>query len=306
MKRADERTKRAVLLFVVVAYTVSWTISEVYYRLIGATPAGNVAMSFAFMYGPAVGAVVAVRWGLGQPLRLLGPVFRWSPWLIVAALAPLVFAIAHGLVAAALPQIELITSAESLARNVLQAVPEEQRATVRGQLERLGPDLPLILLAQLLFGGLLAGITINAIGAFGEELGWRGFMHRALESHGLWKSSAIIGVIWGLWHAPLILRGHNYPEHPQLGVAMMVVFCVLLSPLFAHVRERAGSVIAATFMHGTLNATGGVLVFLSGGNDLLKGPAGLAGMLVLLVANGWLWAARRRTARAAAAAAPGT
>jgi membrane protease YdiL (CAAX protease family) len=307
MKRAEERTKGAVLLFVVVAFAVSWTISEVYYRLIGATPAGNVIMSVAFMYGPAVGAIIAVRWGLGQRLKWLGPVFRWSPWLIVAALAPLVFAIAHGLVAAALPQIELATTAESLARNVLQSAPDEQRATVSQQLERLGPDLPLILLAQLLFGGLLAGITINAIGAFGEELGWRGFMHRALESRGFWKSSAIIGVVWGLWHTPLILRGHNYPEHPQLGVAMMVAFCVLLSPLFAHVRERAGSVLAATFMHGTLNATGGVLIFLSGGNDLLKGPAGLPGMLVLLAANGWLWAARRkRTASAAAAAAPET
>ncbi len=299
--------KRAILLFIVITYAVSWTIAEAYYRLIGATPAGTLIMSVAFMYSPAVGAVVAVRWGLGQPLKWLGPVFRWSPWLIVAALAPLLFAVAHGLVAAALPQIELATSAETLARNVLESVPDEQRSTVSRQLERLGPDLPLILLAQLLFGGLLAGISINAIGAFGEELGWRGFMHRALESSGFWMRSAIIGVIWGLWHAPLILRGHNYPEHPQLGVAMMVMFCVLLSPLFAHVRERAGSVLAATFMHGTLNATGGVLVFLSGGSDLIKGPAGLAGMLVLLAANAWLWMARRRAARHAGAEyAPGT
>jgi hypothetical protein len=65
-------------------------------------------------------------------------------------------------------------------------------------------------------------------------------------------------------------------------------------------------IMAAAFMHGTLNATAGVLVFLSGGNDLLKGPAGLAGMLVLLAANAWLWVARRRTAKHAAAGyAPG-
>jgi hypothetical protein len=75
---------------------------------------------------------------------------------------------------------------------------------------------------------------------------------------------------------------------------MMVGFCVLLSPLFADVRERAGSVAAPTIMHGCLNATGGMLVFLAGGGDLLKGPAGLAGMLVLLAANLWLWRVRSR------------
>jgi membrane protease YdiL (CAAX protease family) len=60
-----------------------------------------------------------------------------------------------------------------------------------------------------LIQGLFAGITINAVAGFGEELGWRGFLLREFDYMGFWKSSAIIGVIWGIWHAPLILQGHN-------------------------------------------------------------------------------------------------
>ena len=104
----------------------------------------------------------------------------------------------------------------------------------------------------------------------------------------------VVGVVWGLWHAPLILRGHNYPDHPQWGVAMMVLFCVAMSPLYAHVRERAGSLLAPSVMHGTLNATGGTLILLSGASDLWRGPAGGAGILVLLLLNLWLWRVRRR------------
>ena len=48
-------------------------------------------------------------------------------------------------------------------------------------------------------------------------------LQRELAELGLWKSSWVIGVIWGFWHAPLILQGHNYPQHPWAGVFMMTV-----------------------------------------------------------------------------------
>jgi len=89
-----------------------------------------------------------------------------------------------------------------------------------------------------------------------------------------------------VWHAPLIIQGHNYPEHPVLGVFMMVLWCVLLAPPFPYVRLQTGSVIAVSVMPGTLNASAGVaLMFLKGGNDLLVGVTGLSGMLALVVVN---------------------
>lgn len=133
---------------------------------------------------------------------------------------------------------------------------------------------------------MIAGITINAVAAFGEELGWRGFLQKELGYMGFWKSSAIIGIIWGFWHAPLILQGHNYPQHPVEGVFMMTVWTLLLSPIFSYIRIKARSVIAAAIIHGSLNATVGLAIMVvKGGSDLTIGVTGLAGFIVLAIVN---------------------
>ncbi len=98
--------------------------------------------------------------------------------------------------------------------------------------------------------------------------------------------SLLVGLIWGVWHAPLIAMGHNYPQHPIPGIAMMIAWCVLLAPLFTYIRIRSGSVIAASILHGTLNGTAVLaLLLLAGGNDLTVGLTGLAGFIVLALAN---------------------
>ena len=103
---------------------------------------------------------------------------------------------------------------------------------------------------------------------------------------GFWKSSALIGIIWGVWHAPIILQGHNYPQHPVAGVFMMVAWCVLLAPIFSYARLKAKSVIAAAIIHGSLNATAGLAIMVvKGGNDLLVGVTGAAGFIVLAIIN---------------------
>ncbi|HIE30029.1 TPA: CPBP family intramembrane metalloprotease, partial [Candidatus Poribacteria bacterium] len=137
-----------------------------------------------------------------------------------------------------------------------------------------------------LLQGIVAGVTINAVAGFGEELGWRGFLQRELGFLGFWKSSTVIGVIWGVWHAPLILQGHNYPQHPLIGVFMMIIWCILLAPIFSYVRLKAKSVIAAAVIHGSLNATAGLsIMVVKGGNDLIIGVTGLAGFIVLAAVN---------------------
>jgi membrane protease YdiL (CAAX protease family) len=169
-------------------------------------------------------------------------------------------------------------------------------AEARAQLDQFPrPVLVLVLLLQ----ALGAGLSLNAVAAFGEEAGWRGLMLRELrgdEPGRFWRVAVTTGVLWGLWHAPLIAQGHTYPAHPVVGVVMMVAFCVLLAPLHAHVRVAGGSVAAAAVLHGTLNASGGFAVlFLRGGNDLLVGLTGLAGFLVLGVVNAALcWWRRQR------------
>lgn len=47
----------------------------------------------------------------------------------------------------------------------------------------------------------------------GEEIGWRGYMLTRLVDSGIKAPILISGLIWGLWHAPLILSG-QYASGP--------------------------------------------------------------------------------------------
>ena len=170
-------------------------------------------------------------------------------------------------------------------------LPPERLEAMRRQAEAL-PVHPFWL---GLIQGLIAGITINAIAGFGEELGWRGLLYRELSFLGFWRSSALIGAIWGIWHAPLILQGHNYPQHPVVGAIMMTIWCMLLSPIFNFIRLKAKSVIAASILHGSLNATSGLaLVLVKGGSDLTVGVTGASGFIVLGAVNLGIYLTSRR------------
>lgn len=117
---------------------------------------------------------------------------------------------------------------------------------------------------------------------FGEELGWRGFLQREWASLGFWKSSWLVGLVWGLWHIPFLLHGHNFPGHTYLGVLVMTAWTVLFAPLITYIRYRANSVIAAAVMHGTLNGTAmAPMLVLREGDTLTVGVMGLAGIIVL-------------------------
>ena len=78
--------------------------------------------------------------------------------------------------------------------------------------------------------------------------------------------------------------GQNYPQHPQLGVLMMVIWCILLTPVVIYFIIKSKSVIAAALLHGTMNATASISVIpIRGGNDLVVGIIGLAGFIALIL-----------------------
>ncbi len=67
---------------------------------------------------------------------------------------------------------------------------------------------------------------------------------------------------------------------------MMIVFTLLLSPIFSFVRLKSRSVIAAAIAHGSINGTVGLAVMMvKGGSDLTVGVTGLAGFIVLVAVN---------------------
>jgi membrane protease YdiL (CAAX protease family) len=46
-------------------------------------------------------------------------------------------------------------------------------------------------LAGMLLIGLALGPTLNAVGALGEEIGWRGFLYKELAPLGFWRCSLL-------------------------------------------------------------------------------------------------------------------
>lgn len=275
---------KKVILFVGLTFFASWLMAALFFALGGkwGTIASSV-MAAGYMLAPMVIAIIVQKFIYKEPLREpLGISFKLNRWFLIGWLLPPVIILACLGVSLLLPGVEYSPSMEGLVERYKSLVPAEQLQQMQNfpSVFRSHP----ILMGLLL--GLTAGITVNAVAGFGEELGWRGFMQRELGFLGFWKSSAVIGIIWGVWHAPLILRGHNYPQHPVIGVFMMIVFCILLAPIFGYIRLRAKSVIAAAIMHGTLNGTAGMSILtVKGGNDLTVGIVGLAGFIVLAIIN---------------------
>ena len=275
-------------LFIGLTFLVNWSLALLFFALGGRwhTPAG-IAFGATYMFVPMSVAILVQRGIYREPIREpLGVSFRLNRWFLVAWLLPPIIAFAAFGVSLLLPGVEYSPQMQGMFERFESVLTPEQMQQLK---ERIA-ETPVHAFWLALLGGLIAGISINAVAGFGEELGWRGLLQKELAFLGFWRSSVLIGFIWGLWHAPLILQGHNYPQHRVAGVLMMTLWCMLLAPIFSYVRVKAQSVIAAAIIHGSLNATYGLsIVLVRGGSDLTTGVTGLPGFLVLAVVILILW-----------------
>ena len=86
------------------------------------------------------------------------------------------------------------------------------------------------------------GVLTCFVAPLAEELFFRGFMFSVLAGRlGIWWGAAITGVIFGLIH---------FPGAPALGVAVLVVFGVVLCLLYV----KSGSLIPCMALHAFNNA----------------------------------------------------
>jgi membrane protease YdiL (CAAX protease family) len=271
-------------IFVVLTLFASWLLAAVFYAVGGRlnTLPGFVVLS-TYMFIPMSMAIIVQKVIYREPLKEpLGISFRPNRWFLVAWLLPPVVSLVTIGASLLFPGVQYSPDMAGLLERFAASLTPEQLEQAQRQLE----ILPIHVFWISLLQGLIAGITINAVFGFGEELGWRGLLQLEFAPLGFWKSSVLIGLIWGIWHAPIIIQGYNYPQHPVAGVFMMTVWTILLSPIFSYVRLKARSVIAAAIIHGSLNATAGLsLMVIEGGSDLTVGLTGLAGFIVLLFVN---------------------
>lgn len=104
--------------------------------------------------------------------------------------------------------------------------------------------------------GPFSGLVIT----FGEEYGWRGYLQSELEKLGRIKGVGLLGVIWGLWHAPVIMMGYNYPGEPFWGVVMMTMFCLFMSYVLAYAMYKSGGLWTAVYLHALNNGAASLLL----------------------------------------------
>jgi membrane protease YdiL (CAAX protease family) len=148
-------------------------------------------------------------------------------------------------------------------------------------------NMLLILILQI----IIIGPVINIIPILGEELGWRGYLLPKLRMLLSNRAALIItGIIWGMWHIPVIVMGHNYGTsymgYPWLGILAMIVFCVMLGVIEGYMSIKLESVIPAAMIHSAVNAGVGLPILLAKGRyNPILGPAitGFIGGLPFMV-----------------------
>lgn len=278
----------AISAFAALAFVLGWAVALPLW-LGEANPVVAQLVALAMMFTPALAVLIVVlvmrvpRRGFWRFVGVwpLQPVGRTIWFCVLGLFGPIGLVLAAVALSAALGFVELDLAGLSGFAHILQ----ESGADTGG--------LPLHLIVLLQLATVpIAAVVPNAIFAFGEEIAWRGWLTSALRPWGIWPSLLLIGVIWGLWHAPLTLLGHNYGRTDVVGVLFMVIGSVLFGILFGWLRLRSGSVWPAVFAHGALNGMGQVtfLVASAGGTiDMaLAAPTGLAMWIVLAATIGVL------------------
>lgn len=279
---------RKAIRFSIAVCLFSWAMAAVAHWGFGMgadTPVGLMVFSTVYMFFPMLTALVlqAIDKEKFNHTGLVNFKFSWA-WL-VAWLLPVVMVFICILVNGMMPGVELKYNAEQLISQY--NIPEDQQEMVREHLSRFPA---IVMIGITLVSGLTMGASVNAIASFGEEYGWRNYLVGALREVKFWKAALFIGVVWGIWHFPLILMGHNYPNEPQWGVLLMVVMCILLGIIELYFVLKTKSMIVAAVLHGTFNAVSGMVIYFTlGGNDFLNGMPGLAGFITMALAILGIW-----------------
>ena len=114
---------------------------------------------------------------------------------------------------------------------------------------------------------ILITSPVLAFITFGEEFGWRGYMNQKMEKLiGTTGTVFLGGIIWGVWHAELTVKGHNfgtdYPGFPYMGILMMCIICTFEGMILMWITKKTGSIYPACILHAMNNNGGSSLAYL--------------------------------------------
>jgi uncharacterized protein len=117
----------------------------------------------------------------------------------------------------------------------------------------------------------------------GEEYGWRGTLQPELMKLGRIKGVVLVGLIWGVWHAPIIAMGHNYPGYPVAGIFLMTLYTLGLGFILGLAFIKSRSVWVAAYLHGVNNQVLSFLLMLvyRPNHPIWSFGAGLFGIILM-------------------------
>ena len=224
----------------VIAYLVlTFAFSSVFYVLCirRGMKAGYI---FGLMWCPAISALLTscltkrpfrdLGWRLGKPRYLLAGwsipmAYSWPAYLLVWATG-------------------------------LGGFPKEHGVERFRNLLHMGSTPTWILLIIVYLLGAFAAVLFSCLSAAGEEIGWRGFLVPELFRFNSFTRTAVIsGVIWVVWHSPLILwSDYNSGTPIWYALTCFAVMTIAVSFVFAWLRLRSDSVWPAVLLHASHNA----------------------------------------------------
>lgn len=257
-ERMARKSWNEVWLFCLLAFALSW-LYWIPFMAQGIEGLRAFPGPYGFangMFGPLLAALVMRLFVSREGLRgTLGVVRHWKHY-IVAMLSPALYAV-----------LLVLTITAVGAGNFTW--PE---------------DSPLLPAVGLLFIKSVQELPLG----LGEEYGWRGYMLPRLLQLGEVKATLVLGVVWGLWHLPMMVLGLNYPgQDPLLASLIFMAFVVLMSFPFTWLfLWSRGSVLVVALFHIALDVFTDTFCSphcLPGGNQLLVSSAGLISSALLLV-----------------------
>ena len=235
----EQTQRRGVIAFLALAFGIAWLLWCVPFVL-GAKVASAPFRGAIFLgtFAPAIACFVVRRWvtregftdaGLRLDLR------RW-PYYAFALLVPLALALGITLVAPLLG-----AGHPDWARALTSFLPPAMHAP-NGVATWL-TVVTVLLAASVVFTPIL----------WGEEFGWRSYLQLRLFPRRPLAAAVATGIIWGVWHYPLLLFGTELPQHPLVVLLIFPLGTVLYSVVFGWLRTRSAGIWAPSLAHSAFD-----------------------------------------------------
>jgi membrane protease YdiL (CAAX protease family) len=267
---------RRILIFLAFAFGIAWLTGLAVYLTGGLTngvqlapgvPLALLLLAVPYMWAPAL-ANIFTRLLTGEGWRDTGlrPHFRrgWPYWLMGWFL----------------PTVMTVAGA-ALFFLLFPATFDPALSQVRrlmGNSPMLAALTPWTIVLIVTVQATLLAPVVNVLATFGEEFGWRAYLLPKLLPLGWRKASLLIGLIWGVWHWPVIFMGYEYgftyPGYPWAGPLLFIWVTFCFGVFLGWLALKGGSVWPAAIGHAAINGIAGLsILFVAGAPNPLLGPS---------------------------------